>query len=190
MNSSSFRSVWVLLVSAFFISACASGPDTLAPVREATPSPDLSAADVVQIQLIAFGNNNPDDEGIAIAYRFASPGNRTQTGPLPRFAAMVRGPAYEVMLQHDRAEFAPLVLRDGIAIQRVTLYRGQEAAVYDFLLRRQEIEGCGSCWMTEGVFLRGLATQPVENVVMVPFLSYSRTHPTPSRPAFSSKPVL
>jgi hypothetical protein len=168
MNSSSFRRFWVLLVPALFV-ACASGPDTLAPVRDATPAPELSATDVVRIQLVAFGNNNRDDEGIAIAYRFASPGNRTQTGPLPRFAAMVRGPAYEVMLEHDRAEFAPLVRRDGIAIQRVTLYRGSEVAVYDFLLRKQEIEACGSCWMTEGVFLRGLATQPLENVVMAPF---------------------
>jgi hypothetical protein len=168
MNSSSFRRFWVLMVATFFHSSCASGPDTLAPVRDAAPAPDLSAMEVVQIQLIAFGNNNREDEGIAIAYRFASPGNRMQTGPLQRFAAMVRGPAYEIMLEHDRSEFAPLVLREGIAIQRVTLYRGSEVAVYDFLLRKQQIEGCGSCWMTEGVFLRGLATQPLENVVMGP----------------------
>lgn len=155
-------------MATLFVSGCASGPDTLAPVRDAIPAPELSAPDVVRIQLTAFGNNNPDDEGIAIAYRFASPGNRVQTGPLQRFAAMVRGPAYEIMLEHDRAEFAPLVLRDGIAIQRVTLYRGNEVALYDFLLRKQTIEGCGSCWMTEGVFLRGLSTQPLENVVMAP----------------------
>jgi hypothetical protein len=149
----------ILLASfAMVLIACASPPDGLAPVRDTQPSPELTARQVVQIQLQAFGNNNAQDEGIEIGFRFASPRNREQTGPLPRFVSMLKAPAYGVMLEHDRAEYAELVLRGGLALQRVRLIRGDTAAVYDFYLRRYELPGCDGCWMTEAVYLSGAGT--------------------------------
>lgn len=143
------------LLALLVTAGCATTPDGLDPIRNAQPEPSLSPQDVVEIQLQAFGNNTAEDEGIEIAFRFASPGNRAQTGPLPRFADMLRGPAYRVMLEHDRAEFAPLETRDDLAIQRVLLYTDDEVTVFDFVLRRQIDEPYSNCWMTEAVFLRG-----------------------------------
>ena len=144
-----------ILIAMMVLTGCAGTPDGLDPVRSAEPLPSLSARDVVEIQLRAFGNNDSTDEGIQIAFRFASPQNRAQTGPVERFSAMMRGPAYEVMLDHDRAEFAPLVMRGDVAVQRVALYRGDEVVIFDFFLRRQTAEPYVDCWMTEGVFFRG-----------------------------------
>lgn len=140
-------------VMALALVGCASAPDGLDPIRDTGPTPELSPREVVQIQLQAFGNNNAEDEGIEIGFRFASPQNRRRTGPLPRFAAMLKGPAYGVMLEHDRAEYAELLVRDGLALQRVQLIRGDTVAVYDFYLRRQNISECQGCWMTEAVYL-------------------------------------
>jgi len=46
------------------------------------PSPNFSPQDVVKIQLDALQNNDllPKDFGIQVAYRFASPENRRNTG--------------------------------------------------------------------------------------------------------------
>lgn len=143
-----------ILVGLFTLGSCASGPDGLAPLRDVRPDPELSPQEVVEIQLRAFGNNNATDEGIEIAFRFASPSNRAQTGPLERFAAMLKAPAYAVMLDHDRAEFAPLAMREGVAVQRVALYADDAVVVYDFYLRRQVMSPYEECWMTEGVFVR------------------------------------
>lgn len=142
--------IWVL---ATVIVGCTSAPDGLEPIRDTRPSPELSPQEVVKIQLQAFGNNNAEDEGIEIGFRFASPQNRRRTGPLPRFASMLKGPAYGVMLEHDRAEYAELLMRDGLALQRVQLFRGDTVVVYDFYLRRQNLSECQGCWMTEAVYL-------------------------------------
>lgn len=141
------------LVLVIAITGCATAPDGLKPIRDTRPSPELTPREVVQIQLQAFGNNNAEDEGIEIGFRFASPQNRRRTGPLPRFASMLKGPAYGVMLEHDRAEYAVLLVQDEIAMQRVQLFRGDTVAVYDFYLRRQNLSDCQGCWMTEAVYL-------------------------------------
>lgn len=153
------------IVVVVIAAGCTSAPDPLAAVREAEPSPELSPREVVEIQLRAFGNNNAENEGIAIAYRFASPSNRMSTGPLPRFTAMVQGPQYRIMLEHDRAEFLDVVMREGVAFQRVVLHRGSEQTVFDFVLQRQDTAEYADCWMTEAVFLRGSREQPNDMTV-------------------------
>ena len=151
------RSGYIFVLAVLFV-GCATTPDGLAPIRNSEPSPDLTPREVVQIQLRAFGNNNAEDEGIEIGFRFASPGNRRRTGPLPRFTAMLKGPAYGVMLEHDRAEYAAVVVREEQAVQRVRLIRGDTVAVYDFYLRRQNETDCQGCRMTEAVYLSGAGT--------------------------------
>lgn len=139
------------------LAACTSAPDPLSDVRGRQPDPSLAPREVVEIQLQALGNNPASDEGIGIAFRFASPTNRAATGPLPRFAGMIRTDPYTVMLDYDRVEYAPLILGDGVAIQRVRLHRGTEVTVFDFVLRKQRYQACRGCWMTDGVLFRGVA---------------------------------
>lgn len=63
---------------------------------ELAPDPALDPADAVRIQVQALAENGADDAGIALTFRFASPDNRRQTGPLERFVAMVKGPVYRL----------------------------------------------------------------------------------------------
>lgn len=157
VNMSALRLLPIVMLVGTLL-GCTSTPDGLAPIRDSSPSPDLTPREVVQIQLHAFGNNNGEDEGIEIGFRFASPGNRRRTGPLSRFASMLKGPAYGLMLEHDRAEYAQLLVREERALQRVRLVRGETVAVYDFYLRRQNDGDCRGCWMTEAVYLSGAGT--------------------------------
>lgn len=118
------------------------------------PNPALSPEQVVRVQLDALRDNNRParDSGIALAFRFASPGNRAFTGPLPRFAALVRSPAYEVLLGHRSARIGPVQQRGARARVRVTV-QGPDGSLADFQweLSRQRGGPCDGCWMTDGV---------------------------------------
>ena len=71
-----------------------------------SPSPGLSAKDVVSIQLEALQSNDTPspDTGIERVWNFAHPSNRRMTGPLPRFARMIKSPAYRPLLGHRQHE--------------------------------------------------------------------------------------
>ncbi len=138
--------------SLLLLAACSTGPDTvLTELLLRTPDPTLTPQQVVAIQLEAFRNNDEEDRGIEVAFRFASPENRALTGPVPRFAGMMRGAAYRIMLEYDSVLYAPLVRDGNVAVQRVALTMGEVTVVYDFVLRKQSSGAYLNCWMTEGV---------------------------------------
>lgn len=120
---------------------------------ELGPGPDLSAISVVRIQLAALSKNDTPrpDAGIEITFRFASPDNRRQTGPLPRFIQLVKNPVYSPMVDHQSAELGELVTSGDKQMVPVVLtaLNGAKAA-YMFVLSKQT-EGCDGCWMTEAV---------------------------------------
>ena len=121
------------------------------------PSPDLSPADVVRVQVEALQRNDDPrpDAGIEAAFRFASPGNRAATGPLPRFARMVKGPVYGDMIDFASAEYGDVALEGDRAAQRVTLVQDDGRRVtYVFTLSRQAGGEYDGCWMTDGVARR------------------------------------
>ena len=66
------------------------------------PDPKYTPADVVRIQLQALrANDTPSkNAGIEVAFRFASPANKSTTGPLARFIDLVSSPPYRPMLNH------------------------------------------------------------------------------------------
>ena len=51
-------------------------------IENAYPEPELTPNDVVRIQLLAMQQNDDNDFGIEVTFRFASPANKKQTGPL------------------------------------------------------------------------------------------------------------
>ena len=122
------------------------------------PSPHLTPYQVVEIQLGALGANQAwgNDRGIELAFRFASPGNRSITGPLQRFAGMVKGPRYGALVDHEKASIGPIQVEDEVG-QRVMFpivvqdERGQDHG-YVWVLRRQKRGTYRDCWMTEAVF--------------------------------------
>jgi len=119
----------------------------------AVPDPSLGPQAVVRIQLEALRRNDAADRGIAVAFRFASPHNRRSTGPLPRFAGMIRNGPYAPMLRFTDAAYAPPRIANRGAVQQVTLYApGRPPVSYVFYLTRQAGEGpLHECWMTDGV---------------------------------------
>lgn len=147
-----------MLVAALILAVggCQTAPDaatseSAADAAPVGPDPSLTAREVVQIQLEAFAANGANDKGIEIAFRFASPINRLQTGPLERFAGMLRSPAYRIMLDYDTVHYFPLLVEGDLAVQRVILTRDGRSEVFDFVLRRQRIGPYENCWMTESV---------------------------------------
>jgi Domain of unknown function (DUF4864) len=121
--------------------------------RGPSPNPDLSPREVVRLQLDALGRNGElgGDEGIATAFRFASPANRAVTGPLGRFVEMLKNPLYRPMLDHASARFGPVQDDGDVARLQVVLFgRNGEVAAYDFTLSRDEET---DCWLTDGVML-------------------------------------
>ena len=119
-----------------------------------SPSPELSPAEVIKIQIEALGKNDDPHEnaGIGIAFRFASPANKRATGPLDRFIRMVSGPAYRPMLNHRNAKYGEIQLTDNRAVQSVVLTAqdGQKIG-YVFTLSKQHSGQYAGCWMTDGV---------------------------------------
>ena len=117
------------------------------------PSPDLSPRQVVGLQLDALRRNDAlgRDAGIAIAFRFASAANRAVTGPIERFAGMLKDSLYAPMIDHASARFGPTHVEGDIARVQVVLFgRRGEVAAYDFTLSKDEETGC---WLTDAVML-------------------------------------
>ena len=117
------------------------------------PNPSLSVREVVQLQLDALRSVDQPfkDAGFAVVYNFSSPENREQTGPLPRFAQMVRE-GFGEMVNHRSANLPATVQQAEQALQPVELtsFSGRSYR-YVFILRRQLEGEYAGCWMTDGV---------------------------------------
>lgn len=134
--------------------ASTSGAVAARAVAMPRPNPALAPQEVVTIVLDALRNNDlpTKDRGIAVTFDFASPANREATGPLERFAALVKTPSYRPMLNHQRAERGEMAVLGEEARQRVTLVGAGGARVtYTFILTRQNDGAYRGCWMTDGV---------------------------------------
>jgi len=124
------------------------------PAAAPRPSPALTPHEVVTIVLEALRNNDlpTKDRGIAVTFDFASPANREATGPIERFASLVKNPFYRPMINHQRAERGEMIILGSEARQRVTLVvAGGERVTYTFILTRQGEGQYRGCWMTDGV---------------------------------------
>ena len=124
------------------------------------PSPELGPGEVVRLQVEALGRNDrpAPDAGIGTAFRFASPSNRAATGPLDRFARMVKE-GYADMLTFEQAEYGPLRVDGDRAAQEVTLVQPDgRRTTYLFALSRQTGGAYDECWMTDGVLRRPVPT--------------------------------
>ena len=117
------------------------------------PHPDLTPGQVVSIQLAALrANDDPyPDAGIATAFGFASPANRQMTGPVARFASMLKSSLYRPMLGHTSAQFGPVQVDKEVARTQVVMFGGDGRVVaYDFTLSR---DPATHCWLTDSVML-------------------------------------
>ena len=121
-------------------------------IENAYPEPKLKPNDVVRLQLLAMQQNDDSDFGIEVTFRFASPANKKQTGPLKRFIGLVRNPTYRPLLNHINATFLELTVEEVFAVQDViiTTYNGERIG-YRFRLSIQKGPLYPGCWMTDSV---------------------------------------
>ena len=73
-----------ILLSIFFVGLISSAKADIIK-----PAENLSAYDVIKIQLDALKNNDDKDNGIKQTWLFAHPENKKMTGPYPRFRVML-----------------------------------------------------------------------------------------------------
>lgn len=124
------------------------------------PSPLLSPVQVVTNQMLAIHSN--DDKGMAQCFDFASPSNRAVTGPLARFAGMIRS-AYGIMCTAKHGWVGGVQVDEqldeaSIFVVYSTCPEGfhpphTQFVAFCFYLEKQQSERAGykDCWMTSGV---------------------------------------
>ena len=118
------------------------------------PDPSLSPQDVVSIQIEALQNNDTpyENRGIEITFNFASPANKSVTGPIERFATMVHNPIYGPMINHRAAEYQNVVIEGEFAKVDVILLSDDGVYLgYRFILSRQHGNQYEGSWMTDAV---------------------------------------
>ncbi len=126
------------------------------------PDPSIAPAEVVAIQLKALQfNDNPEpDFGIAQTWAFAHPRNRAATGPLPRFASMIKGPSYNMMLNHSRHEITPVLVGPDMAQFDVLLETdGGKILLFQWGVEKVTSGEFVGSWMTVAVSMPRLAGQ-------------------------------
>ena len=118
------------------------------------PDPSIAPEEVVAIQMKAlqFNDNPSPDFGIAQTWNFAHPRNRAMTGPLPRFAGMLKGPAYGAMLNHANHRIVP-VPGDGDRVNFDVFMETSRGNVLYFNWAVELVKGgeFDNCWMTVAV---------------------------------------
>lgn len=122
-----------------------------------SPSPDLSAFEVVEIQLLGLKTSGLEKMvGIEQVWLFAHPDNKRVTGPLERFAKLFENPAYAPLVGHTSARIEEIDRGDGVVRFVVTvLARDGQTYGYEWVLRLNRENGAGAeggdIWMTSAV---------------------------------------
>ena len=124
------------------------------------PSDQLSAQDVVEIQLLGLQSGDQDKaSGIEQVWIFAHPDNKRVTGPLARFATLFEVPAYAPLLGHLNYVINDSRIDNGVARFVLTvLARDGSSYGYLWVLRLAELSAAETAsgqpetvWMTTAV---------------------------------------
>lgn len=118
------------------------------------PAPSITPDQVVAIQLQALQRNDqPEpDFGIRQTWAFAHPNNRAMTGPLERFAAMIKTGGYEAMINHASHRITQVAAGDGWAQFEVLLEDSRGRVLGFQWMVKKVLDGRFSdCWMTSAV---------------------------------------
>ena len=75
---------------------------TISNAELLAPRSDIEPVEVVGIQLLGLQKNDQNfkDSGIEQTWNFAHPNNKKVTGPLDKFKRMIKGDAYQMMINH------------------------------------------------------------------------------------------
>ena len=136
------------LPALFLLAMPATGQELL------TPDPNLPPERVVEIQLQSLQKNDvPDpDTGITQTWAFAHPDNKRVTGPLERFARMIKSPDYRNMLDHQEHIIKPVVQTDDYALFAVTIITADDQKMsFKWEVKKVKTGELAGSWMTIAV---------------------------------------
>ena len=116
----------LLLTALSAPSAWAAIVDPAATSVRPQPELDLAPEEVVSIVVRALANNDDPypDAGIETTFKFASPQNRANTGPLERFRLMIKAFPYGDMVNHRHSDISEVVYAGDKAYLLVKLIAG------------------------------------------------------------------
>lgn len=120
-------------------------------VAQLAPAPGLSAARVVEIQVMALQRNDTPsvDAGIVQTWAFAHPKNKSATGPIEHFQLMIKGPNYSPLLNHHDHKIESLAEEKDRAAFAVTIFPADgPVLVYQWVLERLQNGPNAGAWMT------------------------------------------
>ena len=116
------------------------------------PSSKIKPSEVVKIQLNGLQKNDLDfiDSGIEQTWNFAHPNNKKVTGPLPNFKRMIKGDAYQMMLNHLSHTITQLGSSDIWAqFEVVILDKNKIYHKFNWQVEKYTLEGVlKDCWLT------------------------------------------
>jgi hypothetical protein len=118
------------------------------------PANNLTAFDVVKIQLKALQNNGKlkNDLGIKQVWIFAHPNNKKVTGPYERFRIMIYGKQYNYLLDHKSHKINLLMNTKEKYIYRIEiLTKNKKLFYYEWQVEKGSDNNCNNCWFTTAV---------------------------------------
>jgi hypothetical protein len=118
------------------------------------PNSSIPPKRVIEIQLQAMQQNDvpSPDFGITQTWVFAHPNNKRVTGPLERFTAMVKGPNYQLLLNHRQHIIKSVVLTENYALFNVSITTASEhIASFKWEVSKVKSGTHRGSWMTTAV---------------------------------------
>jgi|TARA_B110000027_G_scaffold112285_1_gene120841 hypothetical protein len=115
------------------------------------PTKNLSAYDVIKIQLNALMNNNESkqNDGIKQTWIFAHPENKKFTGPYERFEKMILSNQYKILLNHVSHKINLITDSKNKNIYSIELIaKNKIIYFYEWHLEIGSTENCNNCWFT------------------------------------------
>ena len=115
------------------------------------PTKNLSAYDVVKIQLDALKNNKESkkNDGIKQTWIFAHPENKKFTGPYKKFEKMILGKQYRILLNHISHKINLITESKNKNIYSIELIAKNKIIYsYEWHLEIGSTEKCNNCWFT------------------------------------------
>ena len=115
------------------------------------PTKNLSAYDVIKIQLNALMNNNESkqNDGIKQTWIFAHPENKKFTGPYERFEKMILSNQYKILLNHVSHKINLITDSKNKNIYSIELIaKNKIIYFYEWHIEIGSTEKCKNCWFT------------------------------------------
>ena len=134
------------IVTIIFLNISHSNADLKSPNNLILP------AEVVKIQLIGLMDNDKDfkDSGIEQTWNFAHPNNKKNTGPLPNFKMMIKGNAYQMLIDHLNHTITELGSSDKWAqFEVIILDKEKIYHKFNWQVEKYTMDGpLKDCWLT------------------------------------------